>query len=48
MTKKQKIDFKELRASSTLNKIDDVLFLDINSYYREIIIKQLIEDWRNK
>ncbi len=47
MTKKRKA-FKELWASSTLNKIDDVLNLDINSYYKEIIIKQLIADWREK
>ena len=46
--KKQKIDFKELWAISTLNKLDNVLDLDINDYYKIIIIRELIGNWRDK
>jgi len=39
---------KEGYCILTINKIDGVLELDINSYYKTIIIKQLIKDLREK
>lgn len=45
--KAKPFEMGELRATNLINEIDKVSDMDISYKYQNIIIKQIIQDWRD-